>query len=155
MNSFILQIGLLSLVATSVFAWGKGGPGERAGSSAVAISWIASLATLALAPKPAHAVVLLLFDAALATALLVIAIRYTSLWLGVAMIVQAFVLALHSQHVGQDVIAGRTFVVLANIASYAQLLAIVASTCASWLKRSRARRNVASPPPPPGMLSAA
>lgn len=155
MSSLILQFGLLWLVATILFAWAKGGAGERVGSTAIAVSWIASLATLALVPKADHAIVLLIFDVALATALLIVAIRYSSLWLGVAMFVQAGLLALHGQHFGEEAVPGRTFVIISNVASAIQLLAISAATCASWLKRAKGRRGADGAAAPPGMLSAA
>lgn len=137
MGSLILQFGLLALVGTCIFAWTAGGPGERAGSSAIAVAWIASLASAPLIPHDQHPIAFLIFDVALATALLVIAIRYASLWLGVAMMVQAFLLALHGEHLGEGGLPAYTFVVLSNTASAVQLLAIVAATIASILERGR------------------
>ena len=145
MNSLLVQFGLLSLVATIGFAWAKGDAADRAGATAVAVSWIATVATMALAPEPSHATILLIFDVVLATALLGIAIGYSSLWLGVAMLIQAALLALHAQHFGEAPVTGRTFVIICNAASFAQLFAIVAATTASWLRRARLNRQTLVP----------
>lgn len=156
MGSIAAQIGLLTLVGTCLFAWAKGGSGERAGAAAVAVAWIGSLAVQALLPRGIHAIPLLLFDVALAAALLIIAIRYSSLWLGAAMLLQGFVLAVHAEALSDSDTRNMTYVVVLNLASYVMLLAIIASTAGAWIKRNKARAAAtASAPPPPGVATAA
>jgi len=144
------------LGATCLFAWFKGGIGERAGATAVAIAWIGSVATPALFPAGLQPVILLMLDVLLAAALLMIAIRYSSRWLGAAMLLQAFMLAIHAEQLGEDGGMGRiTYFIILNAASAAMLLTIIASTVGAWTKRARERRQAAAHPGPPSILPAA
>jgi hypothetical protein len=154
--SIELQIGLLLLAVTCGFAWFKGGPGERAGATAVAVAWVASLAVQTFAVASLQPVALLLFDLALAASLLIIAIRYASRWLGTAMLLQAFMLAMHAEQLGDDGGMGRiTYVVILNAASAAMLLTIVASTVGAWVKRARQQRADSKLDATPGVASPA
>lgn len=153
----ISKIGLLTLVFTLILAWAKGAPGDRAGATAVAVGWIVALALQPLLPHDEQLLMLTFVDGALAAAMLVIAIRYSSLWLGIAMLLQGGVLALHSVALGGGISARNYFVAL-NISSFSMLFAIIAATVASWLHRRReATRTLAktAPRPPVAMAGAA
>jgi predicted anti-sigma-YlaC factor YlaD len=142
-----VQVGLLVLVAIVLFAWSKGGPGERVGAAAVAVAWIGSLAVESLMPADTRPLVLLGFDVALSTALLAAALLYPSFWLGATMMLQAFVLAVHAFHLEDGVREEglrRAYIAVLNAVSYSVLLALAASTLVGWLKRRRAIR-VAAP----------
>lgn len=152
MLGFILsKIGLLLIFAVAGFAWWKGGPGEREGALAVVLAWIITLGLQALTPPGFHLRVFLIVDGLLALAMLAIAFRHSSLWLGVAMLLQGGVLAIHSMALGQS-ISARNYYVALNLASSAMLWAIVFATIGSWINRSR--RTKASPPPPSGLATA-
>ncbi len=144
-----MQIGLILLIAVVIFAWAKGGPGERVGSAVVAAAWIASLAVEMLAPRDARALSLLFFDFALATALLFVAIRYASVWLGVTMILQAFVLAVHALHQEdglREAGVRNAYILLLNLASSGVLIVIAVSTASAWMARRKAAASAAPPP---------
>jgi len=158
MESHLVQIGLLLLVATVLFAWIKGGSGERVGASAVAISWIGCEAVQMLAPEAARPMVFLGFDFALATALLVAALRFPSFWLGATMMVQAFALAGHALHLedgGPEQGIGRAYAAIMNLTSFMLLLCLAASTWAAWAKRRKARRSAETALAPPPAASPA
>ena len=148
-----MQVGLFVLIAIVLFAWTKGGAGERVGATAVAVAWIGSLAVQPLTPPDMRPIVLLGFDFALATALLAAALLYPSFWLGATMMLQAFVLAVHAFHLEDGVREEglrRAYVAVLNVVSYSVLFALAASTVAGWLKRRKAVRDAAHPALPAG-----
>ncbi len=147
-----MQVGLVVLIAIVLFAWIRGGAGERVGATAVAVAWIGSLAVQPLTPADMRPLVLLGFDFALATALLAAALLYPSFWLGATMMLQAFVLAVHAFHLEDGVREEglrRAYIELLNTVSYGVLFALAASTGAGWLKRRKAARGAAPAPLPP------
>ena len=84
-------------------------------------------------------------DIVLATSLLVAALLYPSFWMGAAMMLQAFVLAVHAFHLedGARGFADRlTYARVINAVSYGVLIALAASTLAGWLRRRKALRDV-------------
>lgn len=148
MRGFSVQVGLCVLIAIVLFAWIKGGPGERVGATAVAVTWIGCLAVLPLTPVDLRAFVFMTSDFVLATALLIAALLYPSFWLGAAMMLQAFVLAVHAFHLEDGVREEglrRAYVGMLNAVSYGVLLALAASTLAGWLKRRKAARDALHP----------
>jgi predicted anti-sigma-YlaC factor YlaD len=145
LRELAVQIGLLVLIAIVLFAWIKGGPGERIGAAAVAVTWIACLAVLPFVPADLRPMVFMTSDIVLATSLLVAALLYPSFWMGAAMMLQAFVLAVHAFHLedGARGFADRlTYARVINAVSYGVLIALAASTLAGWLRRRKALREV-------------
>ncbi len=153
MSGFISQIGLILLACTCLFAWLKGGSAERAGASLIGGAWVASLCVQALTPGATHEIFLLIFDFLLAFGLLAMAIRYASLWLGVAMILQGVILALHSEALSGWSLNLRQYVIALNVCSIGMLAPIAWATAVQWVRSARAggARNDA---PPPAMPSA-
>ena len=149
MSSILIsQIGLLLLTGACLFAWLKGGPAERAGASLIGAAWVGSLAVQSLTPAASHEIYLLIFDFLLAFGLLAIAIRFASFWLGVAMVLQGLVLALHAESMSGWSLNLRQYIISLNLCSAGMLLAVVVATAAYWLRSSRADRpNDAAPPP--------
>lgn len=146
MLGFILsKIGLLLIFGVAGFAWWKGGPGDREGALAVVVAWIVTLGLQALTPPGFHLRVFLVIDALLALAMLAIAFRHSSLWLGVAMLLQGGVLAIHSLALGQS-ISARNYYVALNLASSAMLWAIVFATIGSWMNRNRRAKAPSTQP---------
>ena len=153
MLGFILsKIGLVLIFAVAGFAWWKGGAGEREGALAVVVAWIVSLATQALSPVDNRLQMLAVVDGGLALAMLAIALRYTSVWLGIAMLLQGAVLAVHSLGLGKAINLREYYIAL-NLSSTAMLLAMVFATIGSWIKRSKRTAKVA--PAPPSALAGA
>ena len=154
MIGYILsKIGLLLIFAVAGFAWWKGGPGEREGAAAVIVAWIVVLAGEVLTPREFRFLMLTVVDGARAAALLMIAFRHSSLWLGIAMLLQGAVLAVHSLGLGKA-ISLREYYLALNLASTAMLWAIVFATIGSWINRSK-RAAKEAPQPPAALASAA
>ena len=149
MSSILIsQIGLLLLIGACLFAWLKGGPAERAGASLIGAAWIGSLAVQALTTSSTHEIYLLIFDFLLAFGLLGIAIRFASLWLGVAMLLQGIVLALHAESMSGWSLNLRQYIIALNLCSAGMLLAIVGATAAYWFRSSNARGSDHGSQPP-------
>jgi hypothetical protein len=152
-----VQFGLILLVAVVLFAWIKGGAGERVGASAVALAWIGCVAVQVLAPASLRPMVFLGFDFALASALLVAALRFPSFWLGATMMLQSFALAVHAFHLEDGVREegfGKAYVTVLNATSACVLLTLAASTAAAWMKRRKAGRVAAAHAAPSAVTTA-
>lgn len=139
MSGLFSQIGLLLLCAACLFAWLKGGAAERAGATLIAVAWIASLCVQALTPGSSHEMFLLAFDFLLAFGLLAMAIRYASLWLGTAMILQGVILALHSEAMAGWSLNVRQYVIALDVCSIGMLGPIVWATAVHWRRTAHAR----------------
>ena len=134
------QLSVVALLGCCGLALWKGGPAERGGAVLILATWLVTLIASAITRSYVPAVAFLASDAVLAAGLLILAIRYSNLWMGAAMLLQAIGLSLHaayfaaekadlSHHVLRLYIEGK------NIASMAMLPIIVAAAIASILGR--------------------
>ena len=145
------QLSLLALLATCGLAMWKGAMAERAGAAMILGTWLVTLIASANAPHNAlPAMVFLISDAVLAVGLLLLAIRYSSWWLGAAMLLQAIGLGVNAVYFAADkseihLPGMRLYVLGKNLASGAMLVVLLSATIASVIKRSR---NKQAPPTP-------
>lgn len=111
----------------------------------ILVTWLGAVVIQAVAKAYILPVLFLISDAVLAMGLLLLAVRYSSWWMGAAMLLQATGLSLHAayfaaeksdlnRHVLWLYIAGK------NGASFAMLLVILAAGLAAWRRRSRRAR---------------
>ena len=136
---------LLGLILFSVtFAWWKGGRPERVGALfngviAVGVTVIQALLNDALQTLP-----ILIADGVLAIGFLILAIRYASLWLGAAMILQAMGFMMHSALL-LGLIADPEYAYYAamNAMSAGVILSIILGTAYAWAVRRRHARLAA------------
>ncbi|HXA37799.1 MAG TPA: hypothetical protein VNW53_02265 [Phenylobacterium sp.] len=134
----------LLLVGTCLFAIWKGGPAERMGASVILAMVILERLLQVVLPKPWWIVMGLTFDALTAIGLLVVTVRYGSLWLGGAMLLYAAQFTLHSFYL----VTGRPDTDLLHMALTdfnfgAILVCLVVGTGLAWRGRQRARDAVA------------
>lgn len=136
------QLSFVALFVCCGLSLWKGGPAERSGAVLILATWLGSTVVQAMAKAYILPIVFLASDAVLAAGLLILAIRFSSLWMGAAMLLQAIGLSLHaayfaaekadlSRHTLWLYIAGK------NLASFAMLLVILAAGLAAWHGRSR------------------
>jgi len=129
-------LGLVALFAACAFAWLKGGPAERLGTLFRALSG-----------ESVPVITMFVSDLTLSLCFLFIAIRYSSVWLGAAMLSHASMLAAHAMALsdtGRPRWHGMYIYLLANnVLSYLTLLALVGGTVATLVKRRRAIRRKA------------
>ncbi len=144
LHSLYSQIALACLVAFCGFAVWKGGPAERYGAMLVFATWLFSILG-SLSPKELPAATYLISDAVLAAGLLVLAVRFSSWWIGAAMLLQALGLSFHAAYFAADKSdfdsAQRYYYLQAmDLLSAAMLFVILGATIASIRKRHRARK---------------
>jgi len=140
-------LGLVALFAACAFAWLKGGPAERLGTLFLAVDWLTTTAFRALSGESVPVITMFVSDLTLSLCFLFIAIRYSSVWLGAAMLSHASMLAAHAMALsdtGRPRWHGMYIYLLANnVLSYLTLLALVGGTVATLVKRRRAIRRKA------------
>lgn len=128
----------VSILLVAAFAWWKGGVAERMSGLANAIVAALYLVFQVIFSRDMIQVMLLLIDCGLALTFLALAVRYASLFLGVAMLLQAAQFSLHAYYmvVGREM--DRFYLEANNIISWLVLAAIVVATLVSWSKRRAA-----------------
>ena len=124
-----------------LLAWAKGGPSEKAGAALIATAWTVSIAAgLTGLTSPYF---MLGLDGAAALGFLVLALMFSSAWLGVAMLLQAGELFLHSAYLAGDGSHMRTYVERVNLLSAATLWLFLGAVLFAWGRRVWLRRREA------------
>lgn len=132
-----------------MLAFVKGGPAERAGALLILIAWgfqslLQSLsidgfkASLGLVKAP-----MLFSDFLLATGLLLLALRFASLWLGMAMIAQGGQLGAHAFFIAYGGEHRYIFAVWSNVTSAVLLASLLTGTVTCWRRRVVSRQRAA------------
>ena len=131
--------GLIGLFVVCAFAWSKGGPAERLGTLFLAVDWLATDAFRAVSGESVPVTILFVSDLTVSLCFLYVAIRYSSAWLGAAMLSHASMLAAHAMALS-DPSRPRwhgmyVYLLANNVLSYLTLLALAGGTAATILKR--------------------
>jgi hypothetical protein len=148
-HSLLSQLVFAVLVLTGAFAFLKGGQAERWGASLICLSWFAeymlSFLLKGLVSPRIEELMLLGADAALAVGLLIIAMRFAKIWLGLAMFMQSGELALHGMAMGDWGLEFRNYIFINNALSLGIILLAAGATLTAWLQRSRGSRQGGMP----------
>jgi len=143
-HSIVSQLVLGILIAICVFAFAKGGPAERWGSTLVCLSWVCeystSLLLRALFSPHLQELTLLATDAALAVGLLVLALRFAKTWLGVAMLMQSAELALHGAAMADWGLQFHQYILFNNVINLGIILLLGGATATAWIQRAKAKQ---------------
>jgi hypothetical protein len=150
-DSMASIVGLLALGCAAAFVFWKGGPAERGGMALIIFSWLGMLAAQAVTREVVPDIPFLVSDVILSLGFLVLAVRFGSLWLGLAMLVQATLFVLHLLRFGDELTQGRRYLLCVNMLSYCVLLIVVLGAAASWRRRVRAHADAARRPSPIGV----
>ena len=138
--------GLAFLALVCALALAKGGPPERVAGLLVATGWLGlsiyRAATFEKLPQTA----LLLSDFGVALGFLGLAIRYASLWLGAAMLIQGVTFAAHLIHLTEPAGHDRWYALTVNLLGATVLTVIGGASLAAWRARILARRGAVSDP---------
>ena len=144
----LFYLAIATALMTVVLALWKGGPAERLG----VISYLCvGLAHYALMPKDQYALIysysFLLADMLIAACFLVLALRYSSLWLAGAMIAQGLATAAHGFHLEDEQINQHltwmginVWDIANNVFTSFVVWMLLGGTIASWTKRRRLKR---------------
>nr|WP_295112127.1 hypothetical protein [uncultured Caulobacter sp.] len=139
--SLIAMIGWLLILAACLTAWRLGGRAERQAALLVlATSFLASFPKLV----PDHdlqRVAYLALDGAVAGGLLLLALRYARVWLGVAVLLQGVQFSLHAYYLVAGKRYDNAYAMVNNIVSLGVLCSLAAGSILAWRAR---RREVAA-----------
>ena len=144
-RSIYVNMGLSGLLITVAFAWWKGGRAERMGAAMIAAIWLTVVAVQTAFTGLFPTALLFASDIVGGVGFLIIAIRYSSVWLGAAMLFEAGSFAAHAFQMadpdGPRWHGMRVYLMITNIMSDLILLTLVAGTIAAILRRRRAVRD--------------
>lgn len=134
----------LAVIGTFVFAVWKGGVAERYAASLVVVGALFAFAVGRLVSADIKTLVLLAGEFVLAMGFLALAVRYASLWLGGAMLLQAVQFMLHAWYMLGERTPDIFHVIVNNIDTLGILVCIVLGTATAWNRRKAAARAEAA-----------
>lgn len=136
MLQFIAPLLWTLTAITVLLAWLRGGSAERLGSALVLTGSLLVVIIHVSLPTELQATALLIGEAALALGFLLVAMRYLSPWLGLAMILQAIQFSLHAYYLIGEKPHDYLYRAVNNVNTFAILLIILAATIVSWRRRA-------------------
>jgi hypothetical protein len=136
-SSIIPILAWVLVLAICIFAWIKGDRPERLGIVFVLVAALAAMGVHEFAPLDWQPMLLLADEAALAMAFLFLALRYTSVWLGVAMLLQAVQFSLHAYYLVAERPHDRLYSTINNIDTLGVLICILAGAMLAWRRRGQ------------------
>lgn len=130
-------IGWAATLLVCALAWWKGGRAEQLGASLKLATSLIALAVHHLLKQNSISGALLTADGVLAIGFLALAIRYASLWIGAAMLLQAGQFSLHAWYLVSGLERDRFYAIANNLVTVGILVCILVGTLISWFRRSR------------------
>lgn len=137
-HSVLPLVGWTVLLGVFLLAWFKGGAAERWGATLKVGTSAMALAVHVLFHANAISVALLTADGLLALGFLVLAIRYASLWIGAAMLLQGVQFSLHAWYLVIERPHDRMYSVINNLDTFAVIGCILVGTLIAWRRREQA-----------------
>jgi hypothetical protein len=137
-NSPIIIALIAFSVLSCVFAFLRGAEPERIGAGVIFANLLLTLGGQMIVSKSIFSVAQLTLDAVTALALLVLAVRYASLWLGAVMMLYALQFALHAFYSVTLRSRDLLHTVVNNLDFFAVSLCLMIGTAVSWRRRTRA-----------------
>lgn len=141
-GTIITQAMLAVTTVVVIYAWWKGGPAERAGASWMALLSVAITAFTGLTGGDYGGVPIMIADGLMATIFLVLAVRYASLWLATAMLLQGGAFSIHASALLGLLPDSRHdlwyFYAGMNLLNFLVLVAIAWGTTSFWLRSRKA-----------------
>ena len=133
---------LFAIGAVALIAFWKGGWPERIAAGANLVGSAGMFVVDRIMPAADHVIVpILVADGLLATIFMLLAIRFASLWLGAAMLLEAAQFALHGYFFVTERPFDLLFAVVNNVISWGVVWVILIGVAASWRRNLRARRT--------------
>jgi len=136
-SSIIPILAWAMVLLICAFAWIKGDRPVRLGVIFVLAAAIAAMAVHLLVPQEWQPILLLADDGLLAMGFLLLALRYASVWLGGAMLLQAVQFSLHAYYFVAERTHDRLYSIINNIDSLGVLACILFGAVLAWRKRAR------------------
>ena len=137
-------VALLLLAGTALFAALKGGPPERLGVGMIVAAWIGAIVAHELTRPASPVLAFLVLDGLVTVGFLIVAVRYSSLWLGGAMICQAVSFGAHAMRLSDDPAISKhgqyVYLAITNVIGFLVLFILIGGTFATIAQRRRADR---------------
>lgn len=130
-------IGWLVLIGAGLLAWAKGGTAERLGAALKIITSASALIVHHTLKLESISGALLIADGLLAVGFLALAVRYASLWLGGAMILQGVQFSLHGYYLVTERSFDRLYSIINNLNTYGVIACILVGTLIAWRRRAK------------------
>lgn len=140
-HSLIPLIGWGATLLVCALAWWKGGRAEQLGAGLKLATSLIVLVVHLVLKQGSISGALLTADGVLAVGFLALAIRYASLWIGAAMLLQAGQFSLHAWYLVGEMPRDRFYAIANNLVTISILLCILVGTLISWSARRRAART--------------
>jgi hypothetical protein len=137
-HSLIPLIGWGATLLVCALAWWKGGRPEQLGAALKLATSLIALGVHHLLKQDSISIALLTADGLLAVGFLALAIRYASLWLGAAMLLQAAQFSLHAWYLVSGLERDRFYAIANNLVTVSILVCILVGTLLAWRRRSTA-----------------
>lgn len=128
---------LLIIVATPIIAWRIGGPAERWGAILNSSAALAVIAAQIVTVTARPAIAFLAVDFTLATGFLVLALRYSNIWLGVAMLLQSAELTLNAVTLSAGRQPSALDALITNLISLGVVATILGGAWVNWRRSKR------------------
>jgi hypothetical protein len=134
----LILFGWVLILGVSLLAWRLGGKVERQAAVLVVVMSLA-ITFIGLIPdkaiqKPSY----FLVDGLFGAGLMIMAMRYTTAWLGVAVLLQAAQFSLHAYYLVAGKLYDSFYAMMNNLVSLGVLLCLGAGCLLAWRKRRRA-----------------
>jgi hypothetical protein len=142
-DPMFLVLGWLPILGTVAFAWWKGGPAERWGSLLFLVCALGTMAATLL-PRELKLVAFLAADGIPAIGFLALAMRYTSLWVGGAMLFQAAQFSLQAYLMVAAKPVEGIYVTINNVNTTGVEICIVLGVAVTWWQRVQRRKKDAA-----------
>jgi hypothetical protein len=137
--SYIL---ILFVLITCLFAFVKGGTAERVGAAVILANLVAGVVNEA---QLHDQLITLVIDGLTALALLVVAVRYASFWLGGVMLLYALQFGLDAYYLVLEQPRDNLHVILNNVDFFAVSLCLSTGTAMAWRRRVRLNNTQDAP----------
>jgi hypothetical protein len=134
MLSVVTNIMLVFTLVTCLFAFVKGSAAERIGAAIILVNLLAGMVNEA---KFHDQLVLLAIDGLTALALLAVAVRYASFWLGAVMLLYAVQFGLDAYYIVLGQPRDLIHVMINNAIFFTVSLSLAAGTALAWRRRGQ------------------
>lgn len=141
----LAQLEAAATLICCVFAILKGGTGDRIGATLILVFYAADDLAFITLGRGFPTTEIFLGDFVLALGLLILAVRYSSLWLGCAMLLQSANLCSQGLALGGDGLGIQEQLWLNNGLSTLMKACVVTGAASSWRRRLKSRRTQTEP----------
>jgi hypothetical protein len=126
---------LVFCLAACLFAFVKGGSAERIGAAIILLNLLTATTNYRVFGSQ---IIDLTIDGVTAAAMLIVALRYGSVWLGTVMLVYALQFTLHAAYFVLERPRDELHLIVNNANSVAIGLCLAVATMVGWMRRRRA-----------------